>query len=97
MSKEETQEELQDAFAEFAAEYPQSALALMTGLFVGLLEYSVENAGGDPKQEIKIDGCGKRDITVSAVPNDRVEGRDAALSRRVPLERRVGPGAKEGA
>lgn len=69
MSKEETQEELQDAFAEFAAEYPQSALALITGLFVGLLEYSVENAGGDQKQEIKIDGCGKRDITVSAVPN----------------------------
>lgn len=75
MSKEETQEELQDAFAEFAAEYPQSALALMTGLFVGLLEYSVENAGGDPKQEIKIDGCGKRDITVSAVPNVQVQGR----------------------
>ena len=69
MSKEEMQEELQDAFAEFAAEYPQSALALMTGLFVGLLEYSVEKAGVDPKQEIKIDGCGARDITVSAVPN----------------------------
>ena len=69
MSKEETQVKLQDAFTEFAAEYPKSALAMITGLFVGLLEYSVENAGGDPKQEIKIDGCGKRDITVSAVPN----------------------------
>lgn len=69
MSKEETQEELQDAFTEFAAEYPKSALALITGLFVGLLEYSVEEAGGDPKHEIKIDSCGKRDITVSAVPN----------------------------
>ena len=72
MSKEETQEELQDAFTEFAAEYPQSALALVTGLFVGLLEYSVEKAGGDPKQEIKIDSGGKRDITVSAVPNAKV-------------------------
>lgn len=69
MDKEETQEELQDAFTEFASKYPKSALALITGLFVGLLEYSVEDAGGDPKQEIKIDGCGKRDITVSAVPN----------------------------
>ena len=69
MGKEETQEELQDAFTEFAAEYPKSALALITGLFVGLLEYSVAEAGGDPKQEIKLDGCGTRDITISAVPN----------------------------
>ena len=91
MSKEETQEALQDAFAEFAAEYPQSALALITGLFVGLLEYSVEKAGGDPKQEIKIDGCGKRDITVSAVPNAPHEGPGAASSRTVPLDAVVGP------
>ena len=67
MDKETQIEELQDAFAEFAAEYPQSALALITGLFVGLLEYSVEEQGGDKNQEIKIDGSGKRDITVHAV------------------------------
>ena len=67
MTREEQQEELEDAFAEFAAEYPQSALALITGLFVGLLEYSVKEQGGDEKLAIKIDGCGKRDITISAV------------------------------
>ena len=67
MNKEELQEELQESFAEFAAEYPQSALSLITGLFVGLLEYSIEEAGGDKNQEIKIDSGGKRDITVSAV------------------------------
>jgi hypothetical protein len=67
MDKEAQQEALQDAFAEFAAEYPQSALALITGLFVGLLEYSIEKHGGDKAQAIKIDGCGKRDITVHAL------------------------------
>jgi hypothetical protein len=70
MDKEETEDELQGAFIGFASEYPKSALALITGLFVGLLEYSVEQNGGDPKNEIKIDGCGKRGITVSAVKPD---------------------------
>jgi hypothetical protein len=70
MDKEEQQEELQEAFAAFAAEYPQSALALITGLFVGLVEYSVKEQGGDENLAIKIDGCGNRDITISAVPNN---------------------------
>ena len=70
MDKEAQQEELQEAFAAFAAEYPQSALALITGLFVGLLEYSVKEQGGDETLPIKIDGCGKRDITVSAKPHN---------------------------
>lgn len=65
---EEKQEELEAAFAEFAAEYPQSALALITGIFVGFLEFTIEEAGGDKNREIKIDG-GKRDITISAVSN----------------------------
>lgn len=69
MTREEKQEELQDELAAFAAEYPQGALSMMTGLFVGLLEYSVELAGGDPKQVIKIDSCDGREITVSAGPN----------------------------
>ena len=78
MDKEEQQEELQEAFASFAAEYPQSALALITGLFVGLLEYSVKEQGGDETLAIKIDGCGKRDITVSAKPhNAQVTGLSA--------------------
>ena len=69
MDKEERKEELQEVFAEFAAEYPQSALALITGLFVGLLEYSIEEQCGDKNQVIQIDGCGKRGITVHAVPS----------------------------
>lgn len=67
MNKEDYQEELTESFTEFASEYPNSALALITGLFVGLLEHSVKEQGGDETMEIKIDGCGKRDITVSAV------------------------------
>jgi len=75
MDKEEQQEELQEAFAAFVAEYPQSALALITGLFVGLVEYSVKEQGGDENLAIKIDGCGKRDITISEVPhNVKVRG-----------------------
>lgn len=70
MSKEEQQEELHEAFAAFAAEYPKSALSLIAGLFVGLLEYSVKEQGGDETLAIKIDGCGKRDITVSAKPHN---------------------------
>ena len=78
MNKEEQQEELHEAFASFAAEYPQSALALITGLFVGMLEYSVKEQGGDETLAIKIDGCGNRDITVSAKPhNAEVSGRAA--------------------
>jgi hypothetical protein len=67
MNKEDYEEELQETFAHFAAEYPNSALALITGLFVGRLEFSVKEQGGDEKMEIKIDGCGKRDIIVCAV------------------------------
>ena len=69
MDKEEREDELAAEFMDFAAQYPQSALALITGLFVGLLEYSVKEQGGDETREIKIDGCGKRDIIVCAVPN----------------------------
>lgn len=67
MNKEERREELEHAFAEFAAEYPQTALATITGLFVGLLTFSVEEQGGDASQTIRIDGCGKRDITLHAL------------------------------
>lgn len=66
MDKEETKKKLQTEFADFAFMYPKSALSLITGLFVGLLEYSIEEAGGDKNQEIKIDGCGERNITISA-------------------------------
>jgi hypothetical protein len=69
-SIEDQKKEIQDAFVSFAAEYPNSALALVTGLFVGLLEHSVEDKGGDSSREIKIDGCGKRDITVHAVKKE---------------------------
>ena len=65
--KEQQEEELIEAFSSFAAQYPQSALSLMTGLFVGLLEHSIREQGGDETKFIKIDGCGKRNITISAV------------------------------
>ena len=61
MDKEKQQELLHDAFAEFASEYPQSALVLVTGLFVGLLEYNVEDQGGDKNREMYIDGGTRRD------------------------------------
>lgn len=67
VDKDKQQQELQTAFIEFSAEFPRSALALITGLFVGLLEHSIEAGGGDKNREIKIDG-GKRVITISA-PN----------------------------
>ena len=71
MNKEETKEELSLKFAEFAIEYPQSALALITGLFVGLLEHSVKEQGCDENQEIRVESClGGRDIIVSAVHKD---------------------------
>jgi hypothetical protein len=89
MDKEEQQEELQDAFAEFAAEYPQSALVLITGLFVGLLEYSVELQGGDSGKEIRIDGCGKRDITLHAKPSNAALRGDSGIIAGVTLESTV--------
>ena len=70
MTKEERRTELENAFAEFAAEYPQTALATIIGLFVGLLTFSVEEQGGDPAQTIQIDGMGKRDITVHALEGE---------------------------
>lgn len=70
MEKEMWRSKLEDDFVAFAAEYPQSALSLVTGLFVGLLEHAVGSQGGDKSQEIKIDGNGKRDITVHAWPTN---------------------------
>ena len=65
MSKEQQQDDLTESFTDFAAEYPKSALSLITGLFVGLLEHSVEEQGGDPRAKIVIEGGdGRRNITV---------------------------------
>ncbi len=70
MKKEQYEVQLEEGFADFASEYPQSALVLVTGLFVGLLEFLVKDQGGDETLEIKIDGNGKRDITVHAVSSE---------------------------
>lgn len=70
MDKQELADSLQNAFVGFAAAYPDSALAIITGLFVGLLEFRVKEEGGDEKLEIKITGNGNRDITLSAVAHD---------------------------
>ena len=64
-------EELEIAFADYCAEDYQKGLALITGLFVGLLEHIVEASGGDKNAQIKVEG-GNRDIAVSAVYNAKV-------------------------
>jgi len=66
-SKEEKMAQMQEIFLSFAGEYPQSALSLITGLFVGLVEYTIEEKGGDPNVEIVIDGGENRNITLSAI------------------------------
>lgn len=65
--KEDQRKELEALFFEFAANYPQSALSLITGMFVGLLEFGIKASGGDENKEIKVYGCGNRDITISEV------------------------------
>lgn len=43
---------------------PREAIALITGLFVGLLEDAIRRGGGDPDRQIKVNSEGERDITV---------------------------------
>lgn len=64
--KELMQEDLQNKLVEFVSEYPNSAIAWLIGNLVGLLEYSVEEQGGDSSKEIVIDGVDGRDITIHA-------------------------------
>lgn len=64
--KELMQEDLQNKLVEFVSEYPNSAIAWLIGNLVGLLEYSVEEQGGDSSKEIVIDGVDSRDITIHA-------------------------------
>lgn len=64
--KELKQEDLQNKLVEFVSEYPNSAIAWLIGNLVGLLEYSVEEQGGDSSKEIVIDGVDSRDITIHA-------------------------------
>ena len=64
-----------DAFAEFAEAYPRDVLPLVAGLFVALFECSVENEGGDQKQEIRVSSDGLRDIVICAKPNALVNRR----------------------
>ena len=66
---EEQRNNLLDAFAEFAEAYPRDVLPLVAGLFVALFECSVENEGGDQKQEIRVSSDGLRDIVICAKPN----------------------------
>lgn len=67
MEKEKLQEKLENEFVDFAIEYPQSALSLITGLFVGLIEHSVRSQGEDETLELKIKGLQKRNITIHKV------------------------------
>lgn len=61
-----TKEQLEDGFVALIEEDTEAALQLVTGMFVGLtLEY-VRRRGADTNCDIKIDGCGQRDITIHA-------------------------------
>ena len=66
VDEEDLKDGIQTKFAEFAAEYPQSALAMLTGMFVGLLEFLAVENGCDQNKEIVITGISGRDITVHA-------------------------------
>jgi len=66
MDKEQREAELMESFGDFVAEYPNSAMAMITGMFVGVVAVLVEREGGDPSKEIKIDGQGSRNITIHA-------------------------------
>ena len=66
--KQELEKDAINAFAEFATEYPKSALSLMLGLLVGLLEDVAAGQGADPNQETVIEGGEhQRGITIHAV------------------------------
>ena len=62
-------EELETAFTDYCAEDYQKVLAMITGLFIGLLENIVEASDGDKNAQIKVGGCCNREIIVSAVHN----------------------------
>ena len=72
-SKEEQMEQIEEIFCSFAAEYPYSALSLITGLFVGVVEHAIEEKGGNPNLEIVIDGGVNRNITLSAIKAENTE------------------------
>ena len=80
---EEQRNNLLDAFAEFAEAYPRDVLPLVAGLFVALFECSVENEGGDQKQEIRVSSDGLRDIVICAKPNICVNTDASQAQRRL--------------
>lgn len=88
---EDREQQLLNELVEFSSEYPRRALSLLAGLLVGLLEHHVDEGGGDPKLEIKIDGEGKRrDITISAQPDSKYP------KTEVETNTTVGPELKPG-
>lgn len=62
-------DELIEAFATLCLEDQQKAISVIAGLFVGVLEASIEQQGGDVADEIHIDGL-KRTIIVGAIEKD---------------------------
>jgi hypothetical protein len=68
-------EQFKEAFAMIAAIDDKRAFKLLTGMFVGFLEYLAVENGCDKNKEIKIEGNGSRDITIHAVsPNVKLRG-----------------------
>lgn len=66
-ARDEEKLELEEQFIEFASQFPNTALSMITGLFVSLLTAVAESGGADPDKEIRVDGQGNRNITVHAV------------------------------
>lgn len=69
MTKDEQAKQLAIKFAKFSGKYPKTALELVTGLFVSLVEVSIENGGGNTDCDILIEG-GKRNITLHKPTNE---------------------------
>ena len=74
-------EQFKEAFAMIAAMDRHRAFRLLTGMFVGFLEYMAVENGCDKNKEIKIEGNGGRDITIHAVSsNVKVRGAPDGLA-----------------
>ena len=60
-----TEEELLDAFKDYAVKDMTGALSLVTGLFIGMYEVYCELNGGESSRAIRIKGPnGERSITI---------------------------------
>lgn len=72
VSEEDHENAILEAVAEFYDEYPKSAIALLSGSLVGLLEFEAEEHGGDKNKPIRLIGFDREIIILAAQHNDTV-------------------------